>query len=119
MVKLDPEDELYRRLHFDTVKGRIVTSGAYKTNLEYEGNLSVHIAKLLDSPTDTLRDRPYHGLGVLTVADALDVGFSVKPDPLPGDDAHALLIGENSKARATQLAARTTVLIEPKRKPPG
>lgn len=117
MAELDPSDELYRRLHFDSVKGDIVTSGAYKTDGEYGSNLSVHIGKLLDSPTASLRNKPFHGLGVFTVEDATSVGFQVKPDPLPGDDAHALLIGKNSKPRAKALAARTRVVMAPKQKP--
>jgi hypothetical protein len=117
MVELEPEDELYRRLHFEIVNGDVVTSGAFKTNNVYDEQISVHIAKLLDSPHDVLRDRSSHGVGVITVADAMRLGFVVRPDPLPDDEAHALLIGENNRQKARQLAARTRVLIPPKPRP--
>jgi hypothetical protein len=114
VVDLDPDDELLRRLHFDAVKGDIVTSAAYKTRNEYDSEISVHIAKLLDDPRQILSTRPLFGIGVITVADAVSLGFEVHPDPLPGDPAHALLIGANSRQTARQLAALTRIVIAPK-----
>jgi hypothetical protein len=117
VVNLDPDDELLRRLHFDAVKDDIVTSAAYKTRNEYDQEISVHIAKLLDDPRQILATRPLFGIGAIIVADARSLGFDVRPDPLPNDDAHALLIGANSRQKARQLAALTRVLIPPRSKP--
>jgi hypothetical protein len=117
VVNLDPGDELLRRLHFDAVKDDIVTSAAHKTRNEYDQEISVHIAKLLNDPRQILATRPWFGIGAITVADARSLGFEVRHDPLPGDDAHALLIGANSRQKARQLAALTRVLIPPRSKP--
>ena len=114
MINLDPDDELLRRLHFDAVKGDIVTSAAYKTRNEYDQEIFVHIAKLLDDPRQVLATRPLFGVGVITVADARSLGFEVRPDPLPHDAAHALLVGANSRQKARQLAALTRVVIPPR-----
>ena len=96
MIDLDPGDELLRRLHFEAVKGDVVTSAAYKTSNMYDQEISVHIAKLLADPLRILATRPRFGIGVITVADAESLDFAVRPDPLPDDAAHALLIGANS-----------------------
>jgi hypothetical protein len=117
VVTLDPDDELLRRLHLDAVKGDVVTSAAYKTRNEYDQEISVHIAKLLDDPRQVLATRPLFGVGVITVADARSLGFEVRPDPLPDDAAHALLIGANSRQKARQLAALTRILIAPTSEP--
>jgi hypothetical protein len=116
VVNLDPDDELLRRLHVDAVKGDIVTSAAYKTRNEYDPEISIHIAKLLDDPRQILATRPLFGIGVITVADAMGLGFEVRPDPLPDDAAHALLIGANSRQTARQLAALTRIVIAPKQR---
>ena len=117
VVNLDSGDELLRRLHFDAVKDGIVTSAAFKTRNEYDQEISVHIAKLLDDPRQILATRPSFGIGAITVADARSLGFEVRPDPLPDDAAHALLIGENGRQKARQLAALTRILIPPRSKP--
>ena len=117
MIDLDPGDELLRRLHFDAVKGDIVTSAAYKTSNQYDQAISVHIAKLLEDPLQILATRPLFGIGAITVADAESLDFEVRPDPLPADAAHALLVGTNSRQKAKQLAALTRILIPPKPKP--
>jgi hypothetical protein len=113
LVNLGPDDELLRRLHFDAVKGEVVTSAAFKTRNQYDEEISVHIAKLLDDPRQILISRPQFGVGAITVADARRLGFEVRPDPLNDDPAHALLIGANSRQVARQLAALTRILIPP------
>lgn len=115
MVELAPRDDLYRRLPAAAAKGTTVTSGAFKTNNEYDQEISVHIAKLLESSEDVLCNRPFHGVGVFTVENATRPGFTVRHDPLPGDEAHALLIGEKAKAR--ELADRRRMVIAPEPKP--
>ena len=108
----DPEDVLYRRLHASAIDGDRVTRAAFMTNGQYDRELSVQLAKLLTSPADCLRDRPLFGVGAITVADVIDLGFVVVHDPLPGDP---LVIGENSKQMARALARITVVLIPPGR----
>ena len=115
LVTIDPDDVLYRRLHASAVDGDRVTRAAFMTNGQYDRELSVQLAKLVTSPEDCLRDRPLFGVGAITVADVIDLGFAVVHDPLPGDPAHALVIGENSKQMARALTRITTVLIPPGR----
>lgn len=114
MVTIEPEDVLYRRLHASAVDGDRVTRAAFMTNGKYDRELSVQIAKLLNSPHECLHDRPHFGVGAITVADVLALGFTVVHDPQPDDSAHALVIGENSKQEARALARSTIILIPPR-----
>ena len=113
MVRVNPEDILYRRLHVHAVNGDRVNRLAFMTGGNYDRELSVQMAKLLGSPRDCLRHRPSFGVGAITVADVERLGFSVVHDPLPDDPAHALVIGENSKQIASELARHMQILLRP------
>jgi hypothetical protein len=63
LVSVAAEDALYRALHVSAVDGDRVTRAAFLTNGQYDRELSVHLAKLLTSPADCLRDRPWFGVG--------------------------------------------------------
>jgi hypothetical protein len=113
VATIEPDDILYRRLPPSAVDGDRVTRAAFMTNGRYDRELSVQLAKLLGSPQDCLRDRPRFGVGAIAVADVIRLGFTVVPDPLPGDPAHALVIGENDKQIARALARTMTIVISP------
>lgn len=116
MIPLEPEDLLYRRLHLSSVKDKVVTSGAYKVDGEYPWEISVDIAKALNDPRDCLRTRPFHGVGEVTIEDVMSLGLEVRHDPIPENNAHALIVG-NTRAKAKLLAKHTRVVIEPQPDP--
>jgi hypothetical protein len=116
VIQLDKEDELYRRLHLTAVKGDIVMPGAYNVDGDYPWEISVDIAKLLSSPKDSIRTKPFHGVGAITVADVLELGLQVRHDPVEENEAHALITG-NTRANARLLAERTRLLIPPRPNP--
>jgi hypothetical protein len=116
VVSLEPQDELYRRLHLTAVKGDVVTAGAYNVDGEYPWEISVDIAKLLTSPHDSLNAKPFQGIGAITVGDVLSLGLDVRHDPVPDNEAHALISG-NTRANARLLAERTRILIHPRPSP--
>jgi hypothetical protein len=55
-VSIAAEDVLYRRLHASAVGDDRVTRAAFMTNGKYDRELSIHLAKLLNSSADCLRD---------------------------------------------------------------
>jgi hypothetical protein len=83
------------------------------TRGRFDPELSVHMAKLLDSPRDCLRTRPGFGVGAITVADVESLGFTVVHDPQDDDPSHTLVLGENNKQIARELAKRMTIVIPP------
>ena len=60
-----------------------------------------------------LRTRPDFGLGVLRVGDVLALGFRIVHDPIEGDNAHCLILGEYTKPNARRLAAITRIIRSP------
>lgn len=111
------DDALYRRLapgHIDPDGS--VNSAAFKLRGRPDFSISVDLAKLT-TPEEALAraPRPEFGLGVLLARDARALGFSVRPDPLPGNPAHALIEGPNDRAKCRRLARATHVRIEPNR----
>ena len=116
MEELADEDELYRRLaphHFRD--DGTVNSSAFKRGKGYDPAVSVDLARLTNSPADTLRTRPDFGLGVLPVGDVRALGLTVRRDPLPRNPAHCVIEGLASKDQARRLAAMTRVLVRPRR----
>jgi hypothetical protein len=116
VIQLDPHDDLYRRLHVGAVKGDVVTAGAYNVDGDYPWEISVDVAKLLSSPEDSLRTKPFQGIGAITVGDVLKLGLEVRHDPIQDNEGHALIIG-NTRATARLLAERTRILIHPRPNP--
>jgi hypothetical protein len=109
------DDALYRRLapgHVDPDGS--VNSAAFKLRGRPDFSISVDLAKRT-TPEEALAraPRPEFGLGVLLARDARALGFSVRPNPLPDNPAHALIEGPNDRAKCRQLAGATHVLIEP------
>ncbi|MGH2352824.1 MAG: hypothetical protein ACRDJN_14545 [Chloroflexota bacterium] len=116
------EDLLYRRLSWAQVNpDGTVNSSAYKTPSrerrsrgEYDISISVELARLT-TPEATLShaNRPGGGVGMLIARDPRRLGFEVRHDPLPDNDAHALIEGENNRGKSRQLAHMTKLLIAP------
>jgi hypothetical protein len=113
VVSADPEDRLYRRLHVSAVHAGRVNRLAFMTGGEYDVEISVDLVKLRASPDDCIRDKPDFGVGVLSVADVISLGFSVRHDPQEDNFAHTLILGENNKQIASMLAMITEIVIFP------
>lgn len=112
MVSIDPEDELYRRLHPTHVNpDGSVNSGAFKVNGQYPTTLSVDIAKLTDPQTSVNRAKKAgFRLGCLLAADPMQMGFRVVHEPEQDNPSHAHLIGKNDKKTCRELARKCSVL---------
>jgi hypothetical protein len=115
-IEIDDSDELYRRLAPDHVAadGRSVRRNAFRVNTGYPRQISVDLKRLTTSPRDVLQTRPTFGLGVLRVSDVRALGFDVRYDPTPGNPAHCLIEGDNSRETADRLASVTRIVIPPK-----
>lgn len=83
------------------------------TDGRYDRALSVRMATLLESPRDCLRHRPGFGVGAITVAEVNSLGFTVVHDPQDGEPAHALVLDENTKQTASELARKMVILLRP------
>jgi hypothetical protein len=110
------DEELYRRLapgHVDS--DGAVNSAAFKVRGRPDLHISVDLARLTMPDAALARaPRPGFGLGVLVARVPRSLGFSVRRDPLPDNAAHALIEGDNDKAKCRLLARATRVLIPPK-----
>jgi hypothetical protein len=113
--ELFDDDILLRRLspesHFKKDRVR-VTRGASRIAGGYDPRISVQVQRLLPPPNDPTQildtAKQHWGIGKLVVRDVKALGFDVRHDPLPGDDAHALIVGETDQ----ELAERLVELLE-------
>jgi hypothetical protein len=112
-VEIDDDDVLVRRLAPDHVTEGTVNSLAYsgKTHEPYE--ISVDLERLT-SDERTLRNRPDFGLGTLRTGDVRALGLRVVYDPVEGNDAHCLIVGQYSKPSARNLARITRIRRMPR-----
>lgn len=114
-----PDDEVYRRLHVDTVdfaKGE-VRRNAFYTRGEPDRNVSVQVKRVAGSPEEALAraDRLDYGMGLLKVSDIRSLGFDVSPNATEDDPAHAILTGISTKVDCDKLAGKTKIVKLPKR----
>jgi hypothetical protein len=95
---------LLRRIHptFNRPDGS-VSSQAFK-DLE----LSVDRLALLTSAEEALDVWKGYGLAALDAGDVRRLGLEVKADPLDDNPAHALILGNKTKAIARRLARMAT-----------
>ena len=117
MVEVGDADELYRRLAPDHVgDDGTVLSNAFKVKGKPDLRISVDLAKLTtpEQALASVEGRGF-GLGMLPASLPRSLGFKVRHDPLPGNEAHALIEGENTKDKCRTLADGTRVLIKPQR----
>ena len=112
MVAIDPEDELYRRLASNHIRpDGSVNSAAFKTGDVYDTEISVDIAKLTNPQESVDRvGRAGFRLCRVKAKHPRSLGFTVAPDPLPNNRAHALLTGENNKTTSRALARHCEVI---------
>ncbi|HEU0074978.1 MAG TPA: hypothetical protein VFS30_13330 [Dehalococcoidia bacterium] len=117
------DDVLLRRIvHFHVIevgqsKRRRISSAAFKPNRKPE-EISVDLGRLT-TPEKTLErsGKPLLGVVSLKAQVPLALGMEVKHDPNPPDDpdneAHTLIIGENTKSRRDALASAAEISILP------
>jgi hypothetical protein len=124
LAQIRPDDDLYRRIVPDNVTNGELNAGAYSLR-PGEEHLSVDIARLT-SPEECLAraGRTDLGLAILNVSDVIALDLVVEHDPVRGDpashmpvnDAHARIIGENSRPVRAKLARASVILIMPERR---
>lgn len=105
-------DALYRRLAPEHINADgSVNSAAFKLSGKPDPSISVDLARLT-TPADSLAgaNRPGFRLGTLIASLPRNIGLRVRHDPLPGNRAHSVIEGENTKSRCRQLAAGTTLI---------
>jgi hypothetical protein len=113
-IELGEQDELYKRLAPPLCdRAGNATSGVYKVNGKPDPQPSVDLARLTTLADVLARGKPGFGVGVITVKAVKSVGFQVVHMPENGNDAHCILVGENSIEKARALAAQTITLILP------
>lgn len=83
-------------------------------NSRPDPEVSVDLARLT-TPEQSLSRAPRagFGLGSLTVGVPRSLGLRVRRDPLPGNPAHALIVGNDSIETCRRLARATDVLVHP------
>lgn len=105
-VAIEDDDWLYRRVPSYYVNPGRISSAAFKTKKKHPDNeLSVDLAKMI-SPKESLRRAgvPHFWVIELRAAEPRRLGFTVRHDPVVGNDAHALIEGENSMEKCERLA---------------
>ncbi|MGH2559591.1 MAG: hypothetical protein ACRDJH_11045 [Thermomicrobiales bacterium] len=111
-VAIGDDDELLRRLAPDHVTKGAVNSLAFSGRSHEANEISVDLRRLTTEER-TLASRPSFGLGVLQVGDVRAMGLEIVHDPVEGNDAHCLIVGEYSKAVTRYLAKLTRVVKAP------
>ena len=113
-------DSLYRRIsprhYVPGENGMRVSSAAYKLRGSEDG-FSVNLARM-STPEETLQQggMPRMGVGELEARIPLGMGFHLKHDPKPDNQAHVLMTGDfTRKPLRAALAEATRIVIKPKK----
>jgi hypothetical protein len=111
-LELKPDDRLLRWLHpgqFDWNENR-ATSAAFK-----DPQMSVDILSMttIDESYQRAEKQGKNAVVSLSYQQVKDLGLEVKHDPIDGNNAHAVVIGEKKKSMARKLANACTVEIYP------
>jgi len=112
---IEEADELHRRLFPDYVKpDGTVSAAVYMVSGQPDNEISVHLARLT-TPVAALRTsgRMSFGVGAIVAAVPRSLAFDVFHAPNPDDESHSIIRGENTKLKCRQLAAATTVVLQP------
>ncbi len=116
------EDFLYRRFSildepryqafWKIIEGKKVpTSAAFKTKPNEDG-LSVNIAALT-TPIESVLDTTAFGLSEISASIPIDLGFECAHNPLEGNYANALIIGDTGRNNSNKkLSASITQVFE-------
>jgi hypothetical protein len=115
-LEIADDDQLYRRLALAQVNpDGSVNSGAYKLRGKPDSNISVDLARLSTPEESRARSpRAEDGLGMLVAGPVRALGFLVRHDPLPDNNAHSLIEGPNDRVKSRLLAEMTVLLVRPR-----
>ncbi len=119
---IEPSEILYLRVHPDHVVPDHDSPGEYRPDsgsFRRDESLSVDLASMC-TPEQT-QDRaggvPFH-VASFSVRDARGEGCRVRREPLPENDAHALVIGDNAngkgslkKIQAKNISKKTQIIL--------
>lgn len=116
--EISDDDLLYRRFHRKSLRrdGRL-TLATYtlpKTSIP-DPEISVDLERLT-TPEKTLAAAlpGLFGLGVLSAGDVRRLGFTVRYQPIPGNDAHCIIEGVKTEEDCDRLAEVTRVHTLPR-----
>lgn len=114
METITATDSLLRRVpHFYILEsGRRISSAAFKSQNE-PTRISVELARLTSPEETQLRGGKQFGVVSLLAQVPLDLGFDVLHDPLPDNEAHSVISGENDKVKQSAMAQRCVLVIQP------
>jgi hypothetical protein len=109
------DDMLYRRLASHCIRpGDTVSSAAFKTRNQWDREISVDLARLT-TPARAfapVAHRPGFKLGRIVAGVPRALGFEVRHDPRPDNEAHTLIVGDNSEALSRRLARAVTIVAD-------
>ena len=110
---ITPDDFLYRRFPINNPNfwkmendRKVPTSAAFKTK-PGENGLSVDIAKLT-TPEKSVLDPGRFNVAEILAATPINLNFPCVHDPKSDNEAHALILGENTKPIAKKLSLAVT-----------
>ena len=115
MERIEPSDELYRRIfHYHLKPDGRISSAAFMTRSgKPDPNLSVHLARMVDPEESLRRGLPGQGIVALPAAVPMAMGLVVRHDPQPGDPGHCLIPGLETKGACVRLAAASRLVVPP------
>ena len=114
MDGVSEEDELLRRVFaFHLNDDGTVRSSAFELRPGERG-VSVDFARIR-SIADALAAAGRNDLGMVVLAARVphEIGFVVQPDPLPDNQAHALIVGPFTQSNRRKLAGACRVAVPP------
>jgi hypothetical protein len=110
------KDPLWRRIHPMWVvrgpEGVRVTKAAFRNSPD-GSFMSVTLGRECTSYQHALGHHRGYGLAALRAGVTRDCGQAICRDPQPDDAAHALVVGEKTKAVVKAFAAAAVILVEP------
>ena len=113
---ISPQDILCRRFPIDNPffwkwvgDRKVPTSAAFKTKPGEDG-LSVEIAHLTTADI-SIQDPLKFNLALLQASVPMEIGLVCIHNPLPNNNAHALIVGENTKSIAKKLSLGVKEII--------
>jgi len=110
---ITPDDFLYRRFPINNPnfwkwanERKVPTSAAFKTK-PGENGLSVDIAALT-TPEKSVMDTTMFNIAEISAATPINLNIPCVHNPMPDNEAHALILGENTKAISKKLSLAVT-----------
>ncbi len=117
LYTIEPDDFLYRRFPIDNPMfwklendRKVPTSAAFKTK-SGENGLSVDIAALT-TPEKSVMYPLRFNIAEIAASVPINLGFHCIHNPMPDNNAHALILGENTKPITKKLSLAVSKIHE-------